>query len=233
VSAHFFNDLNKILFDQKVISAEEYRIEKSKLTNKQMAIPQLNLNLLSNQNQQRDKVKEIEQLNHDVRQQEIIFEQSLQTPKSNVDEWVHKYTLQAPMDGKMFFTLPLQQNKFVEQGKLLGYINPPDSKYYVEISLPQQNSGKVDTGMQVQLRFDAYPYQEIGFVKGKLDYISPIASDTGFLATIRLDSGLATNLKNKIQYKNGLQAQALVITKDMRLLQRLYYNIVKAISPGK
>ena len=159
------------------------------------------------------------------------------TPPSSVSskELMQKDGLLVSMDkdGRVFFTLPLQQNKFIEQGKLLGYINPPDSKYYVEISLPQQNSGKVDAGMQVQLRFDAYPYQEIGFVKGKLDYISPIASDTGFLATIRLDSGLVTNLKNKIQYKNGLQAQALVITKDMRLLQRLYYNIVKAISPGK
>jgi HlyD family secretion protein len=137
------------------------------------------------------------------------------------------------MDGTVFFTLPLQQDKFIEQGKLLGYVNPPDSKYDVEISLPQQNSGKVETGMQVQLRFDAYPYQEFGFVKGKLDYISPIASDTGFLATIRLDKGLVTNLKNNIQYKNGLKAQVIIITKDMPLLQRLYYNIIKAISPGK
>ena len=213
--------MNKILFDQKVISAEEYRIEKSKLTNKQMALPQLNSNILSNQNQQRDKVKEIEQLNHDVRQQEIIFEQALQTLKSNADEWVHKYTLKAPLDGRVFFTLPLQQNKFIEQGMLLGYINPGNSKYYVEISLPQKNSGKVDTGMQVQLRFDAYPYQETGFVRGKLDYISLIASDTGFFSTIRLDSGLVTNLKKTIQYKNGLQAQVLIITKNMSLLQSI------------
>ena len=198
-----------------------------------MAIPQLNSSILSNQNQQRDKLKEIEQLDHDVSQQKIIFEQALQTFKSNVDEWIHKYILQAPMDGTVFFTLPLQQDKFIEQGKLLGYVNPPDSKYDVEISLPQQNSGKVETGMQVQLRFDAYPYQEFGFVKGKLDYISPIASDTGFLATIRLDKGLVTNLKNNIQYKNGLKAQVIIITKDMPLLQRLYYNIIKAISPGK
>jgi multidrug resistance efflux pump len=225
--------MNKILFDQKVISAEEYRVATSKHTNKQMALPQLNANILGNQNQQRDKLKEIEQLNHDLNQQKIIFEQALQTLKSSVDDWIHKYILQAPVDGIIFFTLPLQQNKFIEQGKLLGYINPPHSKYYVEISLPQNNFGKVDTGMQVQLRFDAYPYQEVGFVKGKLDYISPIATDTGFLATIQLDKGLVTNLDNHIQYKNGLKAQALVITKNMRLFQRLYYNMVKATSPGK
>ena len=103
----------------------------------------------------------------------------------------------------------------------------------MELSLPQNNLGKVDTGMQVQLRFDAYPYQEVGFVKGKLNYMSPIASDSGFLATVNLQNGLHTNLNKTIQYKNGLQAQALIITKDMRLLERIYYSVVKSVSPGK
>lgn len=226
-------EMNETLFKEKIISAEEYRTQQSKLVNKQMAIPQLNGNILSNQNQQRDKLKEIEQLEHDVNQQKIIFEQSLQTLKSSVDNWERKYIIQTPLDGTVFFTLQLQQNKFIEQGKLLGYINPPDSKFYAEIYLPQNNLGKVDTGMQVQLRFDAYPYQETGFVKGKLDYISNISSDSGFYATVRLDNGLTTNLKNNIHYKNGLKAQAIVITKNMRLLQRLYYSIVKATSVGK
>lgn len=226
-------EMNKYLFDEKIISAEEYRVENSKHINKQMTIPQLNTSILATQNQQRDKLKELEQLEHDVTQQKIIFEQALQTLKSSVDEWIHKYTLQTPLDGTVFFTLPLQQNKFIEQGKLLGYINPPDSKFYVEMYLPQNNLGKVDTGMLVQLRFDAYPYQETGFVKGKLDYVSPIATNSGFLATIRLDNGLETNLKNNIQYKNGLKAQAIVITKNMHLLERLYYNIIKATSVGK
>ncbi len=226
-------EMNETLFKEKIISAEEYRTQQSKLVNKQMAIPQLNGNILSNQNQQRDKLKEIEQLEHDVNQQKIIFEQSLQTLKSSVDDWKRKYIIQTPLDGTVFFTLPLQQNKFIEQGKLLGYINPPDSKFFAEIYLPQNNLGKVDTGMQVQLRFDAYPYQETGFVKGKLDYISNISSDSGFYATVRLDNGLTTNLKNNIQYKNGLKAQVIVITKNMRLLQRLYYSIVKATSVGK
>jgi len=224
---------NKYLFDQKIISADEYRTENSKYLAKQMAIPQLNGNLLSNQNQQRDKLKELEQLEHDVSQQKIIFEQALQTLKSSVDDWLRKYTIQAPLNGTVFFTMPLQKNKFIEQEKLLGYINPPDSKYYVELYLPQNNFGKVGVGMPVQLRFDAYPYQEVGFVKGTLDYISPIATDSGFLATVHLNNGLATNLKNNIQYKNGLRAQVLVITKNMRLLHRLYYSFVKGTSPGK
>ncbi|MEO6838808.1 MAG: HlyD family efflux transporter periplasmic adaptor subunit [Ginsengibacter sp.] len=225
--------MNKILLDEKVISPEEYRGEVSKLISKQMAIPQLNESILTNQNQQRDQLKELEQLEHDISQQKIIFEQAIQTLKSNVDDWKHKYILQSPLDGTVIFTIPLQQNKFIQQSQLLGYINPPDSKFYAEIYLPQNNFGKVDTGMQVQLRFDAYPYQETGFVKGKLNYISTIATDSGFYATVHLSDGLNTNFKKHIQYKNGLRAQAIIITKNMRLLNRMYYSVVKATSVGK
>ena len=225
--------MNKLLLDEKVISPEEYRVATSAYINKEMSIPQYNSGILSNETQQRDKLKELEQLDHDVSQQKIIFEQALQTLKSSVDGWKRRYVLQSPLAGTVFFTMPLQQNKFIEQGKLLGYINPQNSNFFMEINLPQNNFGKVDTGMNVQLRFDAYPYEEVGFVKGRLNFISKIATDSGFYATVRLDNGLTTNLKNHIQYKNGLKAEALVITKNRRLLQRIYYSIVKTTSVGK
>nr|WP_262915615.1 HlyD family secretion protein [Niabella ginsengisoli] len=146
---------------------------------------------------------------------------------------MRQYTLQAPVDGQITFILPVQKNQHIEQGKLLGYVNPPDSKYYAEIKLAQYNFGKVDTGMKVQLRFDAYPYQETGFVPGTLNYISKVAIDSGFVGTVRLDKGLTTNQQKALPYKPGLKAQALIITKDQRLLERLYYNIVKSTSLNK
>ena len=225
--------MNKVLLDEKVISPDEYRTAINTYLNKKMAIPQFNASILSNENQQRDKAKELQQLEHDFNEQKMIFIQALQTLKSNVDDWKRKYILQTPLNGTIVFSLPLQKNKFIQQGQLLGYVNPPSASFYTEIYLPQNNSGKADTGMQVQLRFDAYPYEEFGFIKGKINYVSKIASDSGFYATVRLDNGLITNLKTHLQYKNGLKAEALVITRNMRLLQRLYYSIVKATSVGK
>ena len=95
--------------------------------------------------------------------------------------------------------------------------------------MPQTNFGKIDTGQQVQLRFDAYPYQEFGIVEGRLKYISKVPSDSGFLANIELPKGLITNYQKQIQYRSGLKSQALIITKDARLAQRFYFTIVKAV----
>lgn len=225
--------MNRLLLDEKVISPEEFRLATSAFINKEMSIPQFNASILSNENQQRDKQKELDQLKHDADQQKIIFEQALETLKSSLDDWKHKYILQAPSTGTVFFTMPLQENKYIQQGKLIGYINPQNNRFFVELNLPQNNFGKIDTGMQVQIRFDAYPYEEVGFVKGRLNFISQIATDSGFYATAGLDNGLTTNYKNHVQYKNGLKAQALVITNNMRLFQRIYYSIIKVTSPGK
>jgi HlyD family secretion protein len=226
-------EMNETLFKEKVISADEYRHAQSTLKNKQMSLPQIEANIIGQENQIRNKQKEIDQLNHDILQQQKIFEQALNTLKSNVTDWIRKYTLQASVAGQIEFIIPIQQNQFIEQGRLLAFVNPPDSKYYAEVRLSQSNFGKIDTGMKVQLRFDAYPYQEMGFVTGHLNYLSKVAIDTGFIGTVRLDRGLKTNQNKELQYKNGLHAQAIIITKEMRLLERLYYNIIKATSPAR
>ncbi|SEW52320.1 HlyD family secretion protein [Chitinophaga arvensicola] len=224
--------MNKQLLAEKVLSNEEFRVEKSKYVNKTLALPQLETSLLSNTSLRRDKLKELDQLEQDVAIQKTGFQQSIQSLKSEVDDWKKKYFLQAPVAGKTSFIIPLQENQYLKAGKVLGYINPDDTHIYVEANLPQHNFGKIDTGFQVQLRFEAYPYQENGFVEGTLSYISSIPSDSGFLATIRLNRGLVTNNNKNIPYKNGLRTQAIIITKNLRLMERMYYNLVKSTSVG-
>jgi HlyD family secretion protein len=222
--------MNKELADEKILSKEEFRAAESKFLNKQMSIQQLDASLLANEAQKSEKLKELDLLDHNFSQQRVVFRQALTSLKSLVDDWKIKYVLSSPIDGKAFFSIPIQESRFVTQGGLLGYIVPDDSRYYIEANIGQNNFGKIDTGMAVQLRFDAYPYQEMGFVRGTLNYVSSIASDSGILATIRLDNGLVTNSRRTLTYKNGLKANALVITKNIRLLQRLYYNMTKFTS---
>jgi HlyD family secretion protein len=223
-------EANNSLYNDKVISKQDLRDQKSKLVSKEMSIPQLESSLLTNENSQIAKQKEIDELEHTISQQKIIFQQALQTLKSLTDDWKRKYIITAPVNGKIVFMVPLQENQFMQAGKIIGFVNPSDSRYYAQVTLSQNNFGKIDTGQKVQLRFDAYPYQEFGFIEGRLKYISKVPSDSGFLATVSLPQGLMTNYKKNIQYRSGLKSQALIITKDARLLQRFYYNIVKGTS---
>lgn len=228
LSEETFN-ANESLLKDKVISRQDHRAEQSKLLNKQLNIPQINVTLMSNEAQQRDKEKEIRDLEHTISQQKLIFQQAVLTIKSIVRNWTQKYILNAAISGRVSFIIPVQENQFITNGKLLGYINPPNTRYYAEIILPQANFGRIEVGQQVQLRFAAYPYGEFGFVIGRLDYVTDFATDSGFLAHIKLTDGLLTNQRKTLKYHDGMKATALIITKDMRLLQRFYYQLSEII----
>lgn len=223
-------EANQILYTKKVISAKDYRTAQNTYLEKQQSIPQLNQAVASNENQQVDKQSDIDQLEHTISQQKEIFAQALHTLKSQVNSWIRQYIITAPVSGQVMFLVPLQKNQFIQANQVLGYINPANSKYYARVNFTQENFGKLDTGQEVQLRINAYPYVQFGYIQGKLNYISTVATDSGFLGNVILPNGLTTVYNHRIQFRNGLQVQAVIITKQMRLLQRFYYNILKKVN---
>ncbi len=220
-------DANQSLKEDKVISELDYRNETSKLINKKLTLPQINSNIINNEAQQNEKLKEIAELENTIAQQKSIFNQSLNTFKSQIDEWKQKYLLIAPTTGKIAFATFLQENQQLQANQIICFINPGNTQYYAEVYIPQTNFGKVQKGQLVLLKFPSYPFQEYGSVKGTIDFISNIATDSGYLTKVNLTKGLITNYNKQVQYRDGLIAQGEIITKDMRLLERFYYNIVK------
>ena len=222
-------DANESLKNDNIISLLDYRNETSKLINKKLTLPQISSAIISNEAQQNEKLKEIAELENVIAQQKSIFNQALNTFKSQIDEWKQKYLLIAPIAGKIAFATFLQENQQLQNNQIICFINPGNSQYYAEIYIPQTNFGKVKTGQDVLLKFPAYPFQEYGSVKGKIDFISNISTDSGYLAKVNLPAGLNTSYNKQVQFRDGLLAQGEIITKDMRLLQRFYYNLIKQV----
>lgn len=221
---------HEILKEDKVISAMDYRNEKSKLLAKEMTLPQISSSIISNESQQNEKRKEIAELENQIRQQKSLFVQALNTFKSQVEDWKKKFLLIAPINGTISFSTFLQENQQLKQGQIICFINPGNSNYYVEALIPQYNFGKVKTGQEVLLKFQAYPYQEFGSVKGRIEFISNVPSDSGYLAKVNLPEGLVTNYKKPVQYRTGLSIQADIITDKRRLLERFFSNFRSKLS---
>lgn len=218
---------NEQLKKDSVISDFEYRTEKSKLLGKKMSLPKITSSITSNEGQQNEKRKEIMELENQIAQQKSIFIQALNTFISQMDEWKKKYLLIAPVEGRIAFSGFVQKHQQLHSNQIICFINPENSQYYAEIYIPQFNLGKVRTGQQVLLKFPSYPYQEYGSLTGKIDFISTIPTDSGYLAKVSLTKGFTTNYNKPIQYRDGLLAQGEIITQNMRLLERFYYNIIK------
>lgn len=217
------------LANDKVISSLDYRNEKSKLISKQLSTPQINTSIVSNESLQNEKLKEIAELENQIIVQKNTFVQSLQTIKSQVQSWQFKYLLRSPIAGTVFFTGFFQENQDMKLGQTLFYVQPQNTSYFVEILIPQYNFGKIKIDQKVQLKFQAYPFEQYGAVVGKIDYINATPSDSGYLAKVSLPNGLVTNYKKNLIYHNGLLAQADIIIENMRLPERFYYNLIKQI----
>ena len=224
-------EMNETLLKEKVISLKEFRDERSRLLNKSLSVPEANSSIISNESQQNDKQKEILELDNTAVQQQAVFIQALNTLKSETADWKKKYFLLAPVAGTVSFVDFLQEKQELNFNQAVCYIKPVNSSYYAEVYIPQSNFGKIKINEPVLLKFQAYPYEQYGSITGKLEFISPIPTDSGYAAKIKLPDDLTTNYGMHIEYRNGLICTAQIITQNMRLLQRFYYDMYKQVKP--
>jgi HlyD family secretion protein len=222
-------DANKSLKEDKIISPLDYRNEKSKYIGKALTIPQISSAIVNNESSQHEKRKEILQLENEIAQQKGIFTQALNTLKAQLDEWKSKYLLISPIDGKIAFAGFMQENQQFQINQTICFINPENTNYFAEVYIPQNNFGKVKQGQKILLKLPSYPFQEFGAIESRLDFISNIPSDSGYLAKVILPNGLRTNYNKQVQYRDGLVALGEIITEDLKLSDRLLSQLKSVI----
>jgi len=218
-------NVHDTLHNETLITDIEYRNQKSQLINKKMSIPQVNASIISNQGQQNALLKEMLELDNQVAQQKVAFVQSLNTYRSQVEDWKQKYLLMAPISGTLSLAGFLEENQQLQTGETVCYITNKSSQYYVEMLVPRNNAGKIKGGQDVLLKFSSYPAQQYGSVKGRIEYIKNVPSDSGYLARVSLPDGLLTNYKKAILFQEGLIAQAEIITEKKKLSDRLFSGV--------
>lgn len=152
---------------------------------------------------------------------------SANDPIANIETNTGQQLIRASASGKIALALVVAKNRWLPTGEVLGTITPLNNHYYARLYFAQHDLGRVHAGQPVQVRLTAYPYEEFGSLPGRLDYNSIEATDNGFWANVELVNGLTTNANQSVEFHNGLQARALIRTRQMRLLQRFYYNMFR------
>ena len=220
---------NEILLKEKVISQQDFRNEQSKLINKQLILPQIKTAIINNESLYNEKLKEIDEINHQQETHQNNFKQNLLTLQSAVQAWEYKYVIKSSIAGNFHFNNFLQENQDVKNNEAIGFVTPINNTYFVTATIPQYNFGKIKIKQNVLLKFDAFPYEQYGAVIGKIAYINPIPTDKGYVCKINLTSGLKTQYNKYLVFNEGLILKAYIITQEKRLLQRFYKTIVKTI----
>jgi len=86
----------------------------------------------------------------------------------------------------------------------------------------------VGMGQRVLVKLRSYPFEEYGSINGKISYLTDVAlKDSVFFAKIDFKEIPKNDLKNPIILKQGMMADAEIITKESSLLQRFIRSITK------
>jgi multidrug resistance efflux pump len=222
-------EMNKKLFRDKVIAPIDIQHEESKYINKQIPVKQLEMSITNNMTAQTQKQRELTELDRQAVEQKTQFTQALNTLVSAVEDWQKNYTLQAPNNGKINLSMVLQENQMLKANTELMYVGGDAGKYFGEAMIPQINFGKIKVGQKVLVKFQSYPFEEYGMIEGKITSVSeqPTPDRQFFQAIIELPNGLKTNYNKTLIYKNGMEASAEIVTEDLRLIERVFYQLRK------
>ncbi|QPH38952.1 HlyD family efflux transporter periplasmic adaptor subunit [Pedobacter endophyticus] len=216
------------LYKNKVISRSEFLQQENKYLAAKYPLQQTETALLNNTSSYASKEKELLDLKHTIAEEQLKFVQALNQCITECDNWILQYVLMSPVDGKLTFAGIVQENQNVASGQEVFIVNPGNADFFGEIQIPQYNMGKIKLGERTMVKLKSYPFEQYGMIRGKLSYISDVAyRDSVFIAKVSFDEFENKGSNRKIVLKNGMQADAEIITEESSLLQRFFRNIKK------
>ncbi|EDP72175.1 putative HlyD-family transporter [Flavobacteriales bacterium ALC-1] len=153
--------------------------------------------------------------------------QSFNQLKHAIKNWEIQYALTSKIDGQVIFLNLWTKNQTVNKGDLIFTIIPKENSTFIaKLKTPAQNSGKLKIGQTVNIKLENFPDTEFGTLKGNIKSISLFPDENGFyFTTVTLPSKLITSYKKEIDFKYEMRGSAEIITEDLRLIERFFYQL--------
>ena len=149
--------------------------------------------------------------------------------KSRFAYWEQAFIIRSPITGKVSFTNFYNKNQQVKEDEIVFAVVPKEQSEIIgRISLPLKGSGKVALGQKINIRFENFPYMEYGFLKGTVKSISLMPNNENYVVEVQLPQDMKTNYNIQLKFSQEMKGSAEIITKDLRLIQRLF-NPVKSL----
>ncbi len=159
---------------------------------------------------------------------------SIQALKFQIENWEQTYLIISPFDGIVSLFNYWNVNQAIKAGDEVLSIVPAQKQEVIgKLILPLQNSGKLKPGQTVNIKLNNYPYQEYGMLKGFVKNISVIPQKQNYAVEVALPDQLTTTYKKQLDYKEEMQGSAEIVTEELSLFQRVFYQFRKLIKKGE
>ena len=232
-----FNRFNS-LFQNSSISSKEFEDKNKDYINAKKNYENIKINNLNNKitinNLEKNKLQlQLLAVQESEKYQQELFE-SIQRLKLQIETWEQTYLILAPFDGVVSLFNYWNVNQAIKQGDEVVSIVPSQKQEVIgKLMLPIQNSGKLKIGQTVNIKLNNYPYQEYGMLKGQVKNISSIPQKQNYSIEVALPHQLETTYKKKLEYKEEMQGTAEIVTEQLSLFNRIFYQFRKLIKKGE
>ncbi|HAG81708.1 MAG TPA: HlyD family secretion protein [Cyanobacteria bacterium UBA12227] len=134
--------------------------------------------------------------------------------------------LRAPINGTIFQLQIENPGSVLQPSQTIAQIAPQEAPLVFRAEIPAGESGFLQVGMPVKLKFDAYPFQDYGVVSGHLRWISPdskvVDTSSGKIETFELEVVLSQTYiqteNKRVALRPGQTATAEVIVRQRRII---------------
>ena len=203
---------NKVLFDKKVISEEEYDGYYFKLQSQQNELASLVQSQIStwqaDQNTYRNTFNE---MNSNLKQE-----------VKNKD----MYIVRSPVDGTVDQFSGVYRGSSIQTGQSLAVISP-DSTLCLEVYVTPRNIGFMNVGMPVNVQVESFNYNEWGTIPGKVkdissDFLTDSQGNSFYKVKCEMD-------RDYLQLKNGRIGKlkkGMTVSAHFRVTRRSLFDLL-------
>jgi multidrug resistance efflux pump len=227
-------DRDTKLFNEKVVPIKQLEEKEITLINTEIDYEVANISSIQTKISLASLQKELISMEIQGEREKSEFEikilDSFTKLKSSISNWKQKYVIASPMDGLVAFFNIWTNGQFVREGDEVITVLPVNVSQHViigRVKMPITNSGRVHHGQIVNIYLDNYPFQEYGIIKGYITQISLISRENTYSIELALPSNLVTTYGKRLSFKQELQGRAEIITEDLSILERIFYELRK------
>jgi len=149
--------------------------------------------------------------------------------KAYLKEWSTQFQMVSSISGRLKFLKNIGVYSNIKVGDRVLAIIPDSSPIVAYLEYGSSGAGKVSVGQKVFIKLNDYPSHEFGQIEAKVTAISGALEEGTYRAEVHLPKTLITDYKKELIFRPGMIGEAKIITKDVRIIQRIFGQLLKAL----
>lgn len=148
---------------------------------------------------------------------------------SEIAAWEKQYVIKAPFGGHVSYYRYWNNSQYVNAGDDVAFIIKDARHLFARMNVTADRFGEVKVGQKVRIQLNSYSVAEYGFLFGKVASVSEMNVGNMYSVSVKLEDGLKTSYGYRLKYMPEMTGIGEVITKDLSIVERLFYNILKVL----